>query len=89
MYDTTARFRLSSGASAHPDAAPGLASVPTAGVESAAEAQLLNPRSPLLWFAGLAAAVFGLMAASTTVRVGGTRATVSLGDTGGKGGSDE
>jgi hypothetical protein len=38
-----------------------------------------HPDSPLFWFAGLAAVTFGLMAVSTNVRVGKTKASVSLG----------
>jgi len=42
---------------------------------------LLHPHNPLLAFAVLAALAFGLMAASTSLRVGKTTATIQLGDT--------
>jgi hypothetical protein len=55
---------------------------PTAG--AAAEASPLSPENPLFWFGALAAVTFGLMAFSTSVRVGGTTASLNLGSTGGK-----
>lgn len=61
-----------------------LASVPTGSVGNANEAKPWHPDNPLLWFGGLAAVAFGLMAFSTSVRVGKTTATVALGDTKGK-----
>lgn len=42
---------------------------------------ILHPHNPLLAFGVLAAVAFGLMAASTTVRVGKTTAAVSIGET--------
>lgn len=49
---------------------------------SAAGAQPWNPSNPLFWFGAIAAVTFGLMAFSTSVRVGKTTASVSLGSTG-------
>ncbi|WP_154793297.1 hypothetical protein [Occultella kanbiaonis] len=37
-------------------------------------------RNPLVWFGAIAAVTFGLMAFSTSVRVGGTTATLALGN---------
>ena len=54
----------------------------TPGQGSAAAAQPWNPANPLFWFAGIAAVTFGLMAVSTSVRVGKTTASVALGSTG-------
>ena len=42
---------------------------------------LLHPHNPLLAFGVLAAVAFGLMAASTTVRVGKTTAGIKIGET--------
>jgi hypothetical protein len=38
-----------------------------------------HPSNPLFWIAALGAVTFGLMAVSTTVRVGPGKASVSLG----------
>lgn len=38
-----------------------------------------SPDSPLFWFAGLALVTFGLVAVSTSVRIGPGRASVSVG----------
>ena len=46
-----------------------------------ANGSLLHPGNPLLAFGVLAAIAFGLMAASTTVRVGKTAATIKIGET--------
>lgn len=43
--------------------------------------QLLHPSNPLLAFAAIAAITFGLMAFSTSVRVGKTRAGIQIGET--------
>lgn len=73
------KYHLSAGA---PSRTPSeLASVPSPADGAAAEGRLLSPSNPLLIFGLLAAATFGLMAASTTVRVGKARATVSVGTT--------
>lgn len=58
-----------------------LHAVATPSQGAAAAAQPWNPGNPLFWFAGLAAVTFGLMAFSTSVRVGKTTASVSLGST--------
>jgi hypothetical protein len=52
---------------------------PSAAEQSATKA--LNPENPLLAFGVLAAITFGLMAFSTSVRVGHTSANLSIGDT--------
>lgn len=52
---------------------------PAAGAQSVA--QPWNPENPLFWFAAIAAVTFGLMAVSTTVRVGKATGSVSLGST--------
>lgn len=46
---------------------------------AAASAKLLSPSNPLFWFAGIAAVTFGLMAFSTSVRIGKGSASLSLG----------
>lgn len=74
-----ARFGLSQGPASN--APTELTSVPTPAQGAEAAAQPWNPDNPLFWFGVLAAATFGLMAVSTTVRVGGAKASVSLGDT--------
>lgn len=38
-----------------------------------------SPANPLFWFGAIAALTFGLMAVSTSVRVGPAKAAVSLG----------
>lgn len=38
-----------------------------------------SPSSPLFWFGAIAAVTFGLMAVSTSVRVGSVKASVSAG----------
>lgn len=43
--------------------------------------QPFHPSNPLLAFGIVAAVTFGLMAFSTSVRVGGTKAALSVGDT--------
>jgi hypothetical protein len=42
---------------------------------------LLHPHNPLMAFGVLALVAFGLMAFSTTVRVGKTAATIKIGET--------
>ena len=46
---------------------------------AAAGGQLWNPSNPLFWFGALAAVTFGLMAVSTSVRVGPAKVSVSAG----------
>jgi len=43
------------------------------------ELALWHPANPMFWVAAIGALTFGLMAASTTVRVGKAKATVSVG----------
>ena len=57
-----------------------LTSIPTPTQGAADDANPWHPSNPLFWFGGLAALTFGLMAFSTTVRVGGAHASVSLGN---------
>lgn len=52
---------------------------PSAAEQAATKA--LNPENPLLAFGVLAAVTFGLMAFSTSVRVGHTSASLKLGET--------
>jgi hypothetical protein len=52
---------------------------PSAGAANAAK--LYSPENPLFWFGVIGAATFGLMAFSTSVRVGHATAAVSLGST--------
>ena len=42
--------------------------------------QILHPHNPLMAFGVIAAVAFGLMAVSTSVRVGKTKASISIGD---------
>lgn len=58
-----------------------LTAVPSPVEGAAAAGQPWNPENPLFWFAAIGAVTFGLMAFSTSVRVGGTTAAVSIGDT--------
>ncbi len=55
--------------------------LPAVAGPSAADVQVgpLHPDSPLFWFGLLAAATFGLMAFSTTVRVGPARLSAGVG----------
>jgi hypothetical protein len=43
--------------------------------------QAASPENPLFWFGALGVVTFGLMAFSTTVRVGKTSASLTIGDT--------
>lgn len=58
-----------------------LNAVPTPAAGAAAAASPLSPENPLFWFGVLGAATFGLMAFSTSVRVGKATATVAVGST--------
>lgn len=75
-----ARFQLASVGPGSP-ATSELSAVATPAKGAAAAGQPWNPDNPLFWFAGLAALTFGLMAFSTSVRVGKTTAAVSVGTT--------
>jgi hypothetical protein len=57
-----------------------LRSTVTPSERDAAAAQLLSPHNPLFAFGALALVTFGLMAFSTSVRVGKTTASLNLGD---------
>jgi hypothetical protein len=58
-----------------------LASTVTPSEQGQAAAKLLSPHNPLFAFGALAAVTFGLMAFSTSVRVGHTSASLNLGET--------
>jgi hypothetical protein len=58
-----------------------LSSTVTPSEKAQAAGQLLSPHNPLFAFGVLAAVTFGLMAFSTSVRVGKTSASLNLGDT--------
>jgi len=58
-----------------------LASTVTPGEAEAAAGKLLSAHNPLTAFGVLAAITFGLMAFSTSVRVGKTSASLKLGNT--------
>jgi hypothetical protein len=58
-----------------------LASTVTPSERAAAASKALSLQNPLTVWVGVAAVVFGLMAFSTSVRVGHTTAALSLGDT--------
>jgi len=64
-----------------PPAASELNAVASPSQAGQAAGQPWNPENPLFWFAALGAVTFGLMAFSTSVRVGGTKASLNLGDT--------
>lgn len=49
------------------------------GPSESSDVFAFHPESPLFWFAAIAAAAVGLMYASTTVRVGPVKASVSAG----------
>ena len=57
------------------------ASMVTPSAAGAAAAKALSPENPLFAFGVLAAVTFGLMAFSTSVRVGKTSARLEIGDT--------
>jgi hypothetical protein len=61
------------------NAPTGLASVASASGAAQAEHKLLSPSNPLLAFGVLAGVTFGLMAFSTSVRVGNSSASLNLG----------
>jgi hypothetical protein len=58
-----------------------LSSVVTPSAAGARAESMLHPDNPLVIFGVLAAFTFGLMAFSTSVRVGHSTARVSVGDT--------
>lgn len=58
-----------------------LSSMSTPSTVGAQAESLLHPDNPLVVFGVLAAVTFGLMAFSTSVRVGGTTASVAIGST--------
>lgn len=57
------------------------AAAPAAGPSMAVKEPPWSPRNPLFWFGVVAAATFGLMGYSTTVRVGPAKGSVELGKT--------
>ncbi len=74
--DPAARFKLAAGRGTAAPSERHAAVTPSTGDKAA---KPWHPDSPLLWFAGIAAVAFGLMAFSTTVRVGRATGTVSIG----------
>jgi len=81
MYSTfgPGKFGIAPGARA--TATPSeLHSVPTAAADDPAVG-ILHPHNPLMAFGVIAAVAFGLMAFSTSVRVGRTAASVQIGKT--------
>ena len=56
------------------------ASMVTPSAAGAAAAKVFSPENPLFAFGVLAAVTFGLMAFSTSVRVGHTSASLKIGD---------
>jgi hypothetical protein len=72
------RYGLRSDAS-KTGATTSLSSIAAPAEGAAAVANPWSPANPLFWFGALAALTFGLAAVSTTVRVGGAKASVSLG----------
>ncbi len=75
--DPAARFKLAVGGKGTSSPSELHAAVTPSTADEAAKPW--HPDSPLLWFAGIAAVAFGLMAFSTTVRVGKATGTVSIG----------
>ena len=57
----------------------GLSSIATASLEDAKAEKLLSVSNPLTVFGVVAAVTFGLMAFSTSVRVGNSSASLNLG----------
>lgn len=56
-----------------------LAAVPSPSAGTARELTPWDPSSPMFWIGVLGAVTFGLMAVSTTVRVGPAKGTLSVG----------
>jgi hypothetical protein len=73
-----AKFGIGDGPASNSPTA--LSSTVTPSEDGQAAAKLLNPSNPLLAFGALAAITFGLMAFSTSVRVGKTSASLKVGD---------
>ncbi len=76
---TSAKYGLYE--SAPSPATTGLTAIPTPRAGAAAVSNPLHPDNPLFWFGILGAATFGLMAFSTSVRVGKATASVAVGST--------
>lgn len=55
------------------------AATPSAGPALATKEPPWSPKNPLFWFGVVAAATFGFMGYSTTVRVGPAKGSVSVG----------
>jgi hypothetical protein len=75
-----AKYGISSSAPAS-NAPTALASTVTPSTQGAAAAKVVSPENPFTAFAVLAALTFGLMAFSTSVRVGKTTASLAVGTT--------
>jgi hypothetical protein len=63
------------------NSASALTSLPAPSAQHAAAAKLYSPQNPLFWFGALGVVTVGLMAFSTTVRVGKTSASLTVGST--------
>lgn len=61
----------------HDSGAPGIERA--AGPSRLDDVSMFHPHSPMFWFGVIAAATFGLVAVSSTVRVGPFRAGAALG----------
>jgi hypothetical protein len=68
-------------ASVSPSSIPGAARSAGPGAFDAAAAKLWHPDNPLFWFGVIAAATFGLVAGSTSIKVGPFRASAGVGST--------
>jgi hypothetical protein len=64
-----AKFGISAGGPAS-NSHTELTAVASPSADASAAAKPWDPQSPLFWFAGISALTFGLMAFSTTARVG-------------------
>lgn len=74
------KYGVSFGGPTH-NATTELTAISTPSALGAAQTKILSLDNPFVAFAALAAVTAGLMAFSTSVRVGGTKASLSLGDT--------
>ncbi len=79
---STDRYRVQTPATSERRTPTELHAVPTPQAGAAKAASPLNPENPLFWFGAIGAVTFGLMAFSTSVRVGKTTASLNLGKTG-------
>lgn len=81
-FSTYANTGFSGGAgraAAPLDVTPAIASTSGPGLSDLAAHPLLSVRNPITWFGALAAVTFGLIAVSSSVRVGKARVTAKVG----------